>query len=93
MKRSFSLAVAIAFLVMPLLAQAGTKKKVIHSDVTVTKKNDKASAQLSQRTTTSSPHPTATPVKKPVKKAVVSTGVLNDKAISKPPPSYPPIVK
>jgi protein TonB len=39
------------------------------------------------------PTPKATPTPEPPKKTVVSGGVLNGKAISKPQPAYPPIAK
>ena len=94
MKTASSFAVAVAFLIVSSVAQAGTKKKVTHTDLTITQKNDKASPQLSQNTTTTSPHPSATPVRKAAaKKTTVSEGVLNGKAISKPQPAYPPIAK
>jgi periplasmic protein TonB len=39
------------------------------------------------------PPPAPTPKPEPPKKTVVSGGVLNGKAISKPQPAYPPIAK
>lgn len=92
MKGMSSIVVIAALIFAPILAQGGTKKKVIHSDITVTKKNESASPKLAQ-TPTNSPQPSATPTKKTAKKTVVSQGVLNGKAISKPPPAYPPIAK
>ena len=94
MNASFSLLIAVGFLITPMFAFGGTKKTntTDHSDLTVTKNSDKASA--AQVSTTSSPHPTATPAKKAAaKKAVVSEGVLNNRAITKPKPAYPPIAK
>ena len=95
MKAAFSVGVAVALIVVPILAEGGTKRTNprAHSDLTVTQKNDKASAKMSTSTTTSSPHPTATPVKSAAKKTKISEGVLNGKAISKPGPAYPPIAK
>jgi hypothetical protein len=94
MKASFSFLIAVALVITPMLAWGGTKKTNTshHSDLTVTKNSDKASP--AQSSTTSSPHPTAAPVKKAAaKKTVISQGVLNNKAITKPQPAYPPIAK
>ena len=93
MKAALSVAIAIALVLVPRIGYSGTKKKVTHSDLTVSKKVDPASPKLYERTTTSAPHPTATPVKAAAKKTKISQGVLNGKAISKPQPAYPPIAK
>jgi hypothetical protein len=89
MKPSFSIVVAVALVVAPMLAQGGTRKKDArtHSDLNVTKKFDKATPQLAQ--TAATPKPTATP--KTIKKAPISRGVLNSKALAKPQPAYPPV--
>ena len=71
-----------------MLAQGGTRKKNTRtqSDLSVTKKVDKPSPQIAQ--TAATPSPTAP--KKTTKKAVISHGVLNDKATRRQPP-YPEI--
>jgi hypothetical protein len=83
MKASFSIVVAVALGVAPMLAQGGTRKKNTRtqSDLSVTKKIDKASPQIAQTAAAPSPTP-----KKTTKKAVISHGVLNDKATRRQPP-------
>lgn len=95
MKAFVFVVVVVGFVITPMPAHGGTKKTSapVHSDLTVTKKDDKASPALSQNSTTPSPHLKAAPVKKAAKKTVISEGVLNNKAITKPQPAYPPIAK
>lgn len=81
----------------PAVAKDKKKNKVSPHEFTITKKSDKASPQLAEAhpsaTPRTNPAPTPMPYPAKTKKAKVSSGVLNGKAITKPQPAYPAIAK